>query len=702
MCKKVTAFMLLCMLIFTVLTSGGCKLNGNTVSVKADSIKAFNNTENEYRYLADRAALLVSENDGVGLYYDEKTGAVSFHDKYGGKTWNSLPSFINGFASAFSAKVYSDGTVYVLDSSAAAASDGSITYETEGNSIFVTYSMKYKEVFLSLPVTFTLNGAYIDVSTDISQCVLNENAMLLSVSVLPYLGAVRYDEADFDYESFGDYFLVPDGSGALLYTALEEDNTKELIFSVYGKDYYEESIPASLGAYGIKNTDSAIAATITEGEEISLIRAYRSNNDSEQINRIYPEFIITPSSAEEGKMICGESYDGKISVSYELLSGEQADYMGISFSVRQALIKADILSSVKADKEYPLFISVTGSVDGKKSSAVSSFLQTENLLSTLKGKGINHINLILEGIFSGGLKQKSASSVRVSSASGSSEELNSLLSYASSQQFRVFPAVNLFSAAGAVMSSKNIEGKKNSFVTENDLAPFVGAESFERTVFNSAAASYVISDFLNFSARNGFNALCVEDADKTSLLLEGFSYDKSDEVLSSNLSSLSVYHELMVSGSHLNILKNASFIKDMPMTSTVENSDCYTSVPFLQAVLHSSYIYSGKPVNTSEISRLELLKAVEYGALPYYTWVFSSSSDKFYELTLSEAVDFYLGAKEKLGDITALRMTEHFMYEDNVYCTGYEGGIRVYVNYNNYSVTIGEVSVMPYSYLRIG
>ena len=34
-------------------------------------------------------------------------------------------------------------------------------------------------------------------------------------------------------------------------------------------------------------------------------------------------------------------------------------------------------------------------------------------------------------------------------------------------------------------------------------------------------------------------------------------------------------------------------------------------------------------------------------------------------------------------------------------CTEYGSGIRVYVNYNNYSVAVGTVSVPPYDYLRI-
>ena len=88
--------------------------------------------------------------------------------------------------------------------------------------------------------------------------------------------------------------------------------------------------------------------------------------------------------------------------------------------------------------------------------------------------------------------------------------------------------------------------------------------------------------------------------------------------------------------------------------------------------------------------------------MPHYQWSFTEGDEKYYENTLTEAVEFSCKARKDLSDLTSRRITEHFKYEDGVYCTGYEGGVRVYVNYNNYSVIIGEVSVMPYDYLRIG
>ena len=119
-------------------------------------------------------------------------------------------------------------------------------------------------------------------------------------------------------------------------------------------------------------------------------------------------------------------------------------------------------------------------------------------------------------------------------------------------------------------------------------------------------------------------------------------------------------------------------------------------------MLHGTFVYSGEASNSSAVAVISQLKAVEYGAVPHYCWNFNKNSDKYYEYSLTEAVDFCLKAKSELGDLTSKRITGHEKIADGVTCTVYEGDVRVYVNYNNYSVIIGEVAVMPYDYLRIG
>ncbi len=689
-------------LVLTVFFMSSCGVK--TEKLSDISGREYLSGEAKYRSTVKRGSIKAAASDSAELYFDSENGSISFYDKLSGNTWNSLPAFNNDFASVLVIKVLKDSFVYELDLVNSLDNSESIVYEKKDDGITVTYTFSAEDVSVSVPVDFTLDGAFFNASIDTSAVILSENAKLISVAFLPYLGAIRYSENDFDINSFGDWFLVPDGPGGLMYTAVEDEATSSFLFSVYGNEYYEDTVSASIGAYAVKQGDALLSAVITEGEENTLIRAMRANADKKNINRIYPEFIVTPVSGEEGSISVGSSYNGRFTVVYETLEGESADYIGAAVSVRQILVNNGILRDKISENEFPLYISLIGSTDGKKDTVVTSFSQAENLLTILKGKGINDINLILEGMFTGGLSQKNASLLNVLSTLGGEKEFSDLCKYASSQKLNVFAGTNLFSSASTVSPAKNINGEKNIFVRQNPLAPFVGEEEYEMTYLSSFAAEQTVSRFINKIEKLEVPGVCILDSGK---LNGDYSSSRSNasetaSIYENSVSAVSVHSDIMLSSAGMNTLNFAEYIKDIELYTNIEESGYYTAVPFIPAVLHSSVIYSGKAANLYSAPVLQLLKAVEYGAMPYYVWCFSASSDKYYEPALNDAVDFYLEANKNLGDLTSKRITDHFMYENGVYCTEYEGGIRVFVNYNNYSVIIGDVAVLPYDYLRIG
>lgn len=701
--KKYFQLPILIILVFVVLLSSACSFSDGVKKAAVGTVNS-NYGSSNFRIYDKSVSERILSDGYCTLYLDKKSGGISFYNNYTSIGFESLPDFSNSFAASFIVSIFDGENIHYLDTSLHCAENKGMSTAVENNTLTVTYEMKKDDITLVLPVKFSLDETFMEVSISLSECVLSEGETLLSVAVLPYLGAVRYDSAGVDYSAFSDYYLVPDGVGALMFTAVEDEN-KSAVYSVYGKEYFDETIPCSLGAYGIKKGDSALSVTVTKGSENALINVKRANADEEQINRIYPEFIVTPISGISGNINIGESFLRDISVTYEMLSDDSADYIGIATSVRQTLIRNGFLSSKTAPEEYPLFVTVTGSVDGSKKETVTSFQQAENLLSILKGKGINNINMILEGAFSGGIKEDASSKIRISPALGSKDDLKELLSYASTQKMRVYAGVNLLTADGFVNGIKGISGEKSEYIVKNELFPYIGEESFTLSYLGVNELSKSTKNAVSLLSEYDFSGLCLldsSDAASAELSLKGDCYKGYSDKLNSSLSAISSKTSVMLTGSSFNIIKNADYLDSVVLFSNNETTGSYTEVPFIPAVLHGSVIYSGRAVNTDAFPRIQLLKSVEYGALPSYIWNFSSYSDKYYENTLSEAVDFYLRAEEDLSSLSSKRITEHFLYADGVYCTGYEGGVRVYVNYNNFSVIIGEVAVMPYDYLRIG
>ncbi len=701
--KKLTELLSALMLVTLILTSCGCSIFPDFDTNEIRSVKTYEGSAISTRAYRGSDAVRLAGSEAAEIYFDKASGGISFTSLYTGKSWASLPTFENSFAASFIVKALAGDTVHCLDTSSCSAAKNGIRTEKTENGAIITYSLTSGDVTVELPVEFSISGAVIEVSCDMSACKVSDGVKIISVQLLPYLGAIRYTAASADYAAFGDWYLVPDGAGALMYTAIEDENTR-LTLSVYGKDYYEEYISAGVGAYGVKQTGGAFSATVCEGDENALIRVFRSGADTQNINRIYPEFIITPVSGAEGKIKTGKAYEGTISVSYELLSSSDCSYTDVATSVRQSLIRAGLMSAEKCDSVYPLTISLVASTDGSRKNTTATLGQAENLLSVLKGKGVNEIDMVLLGAFSDGLENSASDGLGLVSSVGKEAELEELLSYAGSQKLRIFAGANLLTGNSS-LSGGSLSGEKKSAELTNPLSPYVGEESYKMKYLGSSDVARGANRLLALLGKYDFYGVCItdaessvyENADGSQGLYEGY-----ESTLQGNLSSLTAASSLMLSGYNANIMKYAERLYDVSFDSVTENTGSYATVPFIPVIVHGSVVYSGQAVNLDSVSRINLLKSIEYGAVPHYLWVSDERSDKHYDFTINEAVEFMLEADEKLSDLPSKRITEHFMYEDGVYCTGYEGGVRVFVNYNNYSVIIGEVSVMPYNFLRIG
>jgi hypothetical protein len=155
------------------------------------------------------------------------------------------------------------------------------------------------------------------------------------------------------------------------------------------------------------------------------------------------------------------------------------------------------------------------------------------------------------------------------------------------------------------------------------------------------------------------------------------------------------------------MLKNLDSVINIPLGTTVSQSGAYIAVPFVQLVLHGIVDYAGEPINTGINLEETLLKYVEYGACPHFEWNYepikgNAETDTFYyDNTINAAAEFYAEANEALNDLRDARMTDHYEVEDGVYCTEYDTGARIYVNYTNDDFSTLGVVVGARDFLRV-
>ena len=614
---------------------------------------------------------------------------------------------------------------------------------------------------VKLSVDFVLKDGDLRVSTDCGKIELSEGAVLEKITLMPYFGAVKKNSADnaaelenavwssavklagineepssvtgttsvetekndekkekekkeedtktdtpdnksSDKALSQNFILVPDGSGAVMLTDKEDSSTSDLSFDVYGGKKNGAQIPV----FGVKKGSGAFAAIIDEGAPLAQIKARRAEKDPFEAATVYPVFTVTEFTEISGRYNYSEMYKGNISVCYRFMAGSEANYVSMASACREELIRNGTLSSKTVPSDiYPLVLSVVVSVDGTSKRTVSAFEETEDLLQLLKAKGVENINVILGGMFSGGISRPNDDKIGVLRSAGGTSGLQKLYDYASKQKFKVYAGANLIKSAGVKNgdSAVSIGGGEIKSVIENPLGPEIGQNTYETSLISSDKIKKKTVSLMTKAEQLPITGLCIVDAD-TALYSDrasGFSKASVSETLSENIAAVSTRKELALVGCSFNVIKNASLLSSVPLNPSFEENDAYKSVPLIPAVLHSTVLYSGTPVNYGTAAQLELLKCVEYGAVPNYLWVFDRSSHYYYENTFNDAVSFVIRASQELNDLTHCRIVSHKEAEPKVFCTGYDNGSLVYVNYNNYSVNIGDISVLPYDYIRI-
>ena len=156
-------------------------------------------------------------------------------------------------------------------------------------------------------------------------------------------------------------------------------------------------------------------------------------------------------------------------------------------------------------------------------------------------------------------------------------------------------------------------------------------------------------------------------------------------------------------------LKYADWVYDLPSTDTGYPGST-RAVPFAQMVLHGYIPYTSIAGNTFYDDRIQTLKWIEYGYVPYYKLaaeetsnlldtdmdsIFSAKFDEWAERVVAK----YNSFKKDFNSLYSLTIVKHDMVKENVFVTIYSDGTRVYVNYSEFEVSVAhnlKVGAMDY------
>ena len=740
--KQLCALTALSLSAVMVFSLASCSKGTDIDSVKIPNSFTYKETKKaDKSYHTGNAQKLkkIAASGLVELYFDESNFTVSVKDTTYSKMWNSLPEEENENAAPATVEIIKGDKKYLLNTQDNSVAFNKAKVETKGESIIVTYILtpdkktadkkKYspEDIAFELKITYTLADGSLNVSAKSKNLVKESTAKITKLNLLPYFGAQKTPTA-------GDFIFVPDGSGALIKTDVADESFKKpLNFAVYGNDLSltkkQKNYSAIVPAYGMKQGNSAFVILITKGDALAEIEADRVREGNDFF-KVGSTFNLTPYSIEKGKKnsklyVSDETYKNEVSLCVRFLNGSNANYTGMAAAAREQFIREHVLSTktVKESEYLPLELSIIGAADsamfkmGKfapsKLKKLTTFEEAQDMISRMKAMGINGMNVIYKGILSGGLNQGNAANASVLRRLGSKNALQELCDFAEAQNMGIFLDINLLSANidksfPSGKTAGNIFGDKASYTRDSEIKTGKIIPSYESSLIKTSSIKKEVVELLGNKSMQEFTGFCVSDAG--SILYSDFAQNRNRQqnakTISDEITPLTAGKTLVTHKGNFFMIKDVEFISHLPSTTQVEENEAYVSVPFVQLILHGIIEYSNEPVNYSENTKDAMLKCIEYGACPSYEVTYKNISGKkddiyFYENWITPAAEFYARANEALVDIRSSRMTSHEEIAPDVFCTEYNSGEKIYVNYTEEDVVVSGLTIPANDFLRI-
>jgi hypothetical protein len=240
--------------------------------------------------------------------------------------------------------------------------------------------------------------------------------------------------------------------------------------------------------------------------------------------------------------------------------------------------------------------------------------------------------------------------------------------------------------------------------------------SFRMNLLSLPSVSDKFTSFLEDDIMKSVDGVSINDAGRVLYSDSRIDRETAKNFISAQTRAVSGYGSLTIEGGNIYTLYNASLVSGMNFDTFYIESAAYEPVPFVQSILHGYVFYTGTPIDAGDpLYRYDMLRFIEFGALPSYEWIYSNSNIFCYSGYLlaervTEIVKFYKDAVEILGDVADETIISHEKITKDadgnavtgVYCTTYSDGTEVYVNYTGTIVTTsGNVAVGPYDYVAV-
>ncbi len=574
------------------------------------------------------------------------------------------------------------------------------------------------KLVFNVSIKYRLDGGDMVVEMPLDDMEYKKSAPIYTMVMLPYFGAGGPEDEG--------YMLVPEGGGALINFNNGKQSQAAYYANLYGwdmalsRDAVVHDTRAYFNAFGIANGDDSFICILEEGVPYASVQADIAGHGG-SYNYVNAVYSICPRELFEiGDIGSQNTYKFLEKLPHETLTQRYCfvnsnDYVDMA-KAYQGYLKNKYSGYFEEnnDTSTPVALEIVGAVDKvrqilgvpvSRPLKLTKYSEAEDMITQLSEEGMDNISVKLTGWCNGGVNQKILKKVKTIGALGSRKDLQSLGSTAKDLGVDLY----LEGVTHYEYDSNLFDG----FFSFTDAARFISKERAELFVYNPVtynAREYVDSYYLLHSD------LILDNMDALSAAASKYGANVAFRDTGMDLSS-DYYLKNTVSrqAAMESQAENLKKIKDSGQNNLINMGNDYAiayadmvtrmdlagsgytildaEVPFYQLAIHGFVNYTGRPLNVCGNMQQELLESAEYGAglsfslmrettfalqKTLYTEYYASDFNAVHD-SMMETYNRY---NSELGHVYNQQMTDHKKLAENLSCTVYEDGTKVYVNYS--------------------
>lgn len=671
----------------------------------------------------------VAENDALRLYVNNKSSAVILEDIRSNTLWRSSPADLKqdkNTTNVWRNQIEVPIQVSYVDAERSQPKNvkpNQVEQEILPVKDGIKVSYNYSSDKIALDLIYTLQGSCLNVILPSASIVESGENSLVSIEILPFLGAT--------HDGDDGYIVYPDGSGALMhFTTPHPGEVQRMAGVVYGSDasggqasgsgssgIFRQSLP--MPVFGLIKGQSGFVGFVTNGDfdtGISVGRAGKGVN----YNHVWAQFVFrrqgrfSITGGQPAWLYQPDRIPGDRQVRYCFLNGENANYIGMAEIYRTFLIDergASRLSAKNPVMSLGLFMGTERrNWILRDMISMTTFDQAGQILDDLDSAGVTQVDITLWNWDNGSISGKFPQSFPVDERLGGEKALRALVDNIHQHGQRVFLESNFLNVAPG---AKNIlpyldavRGVDGLPLGNSDtgylLNPQVALERFAQGDIQKAKEIGVDGLQLNAFA----NVVLPDKNTRFPLTREGFAatWMKIADLSSEMLGAVSM------TGSNIYASEYSKRLDMVPLDST--HYDIFDeTIPLYQIVVHGLTQYTGEPFNLISDSQRMFLRQIEYGAIPFFILTNESSSNlartnwnQLYSSQYGFWKDDVIQQYQIMANLSSLIsqfIINHQKLAEGVYQTTYEDGTRIIVNYNPVVYNDGKNEIPPSDFVVV-